>query len=113
MSAELVAALEAATGPSRELDARIWLEAVEKPRPGDKLDKDIIGRWPHYTASLDAALTLVPEGYTRSLYFGGNWPAEAKLWRHHDYSGQQDIEAEAKTIALALCIAALRARGAA
>lgn len=51
---ELLAALEAATGPNRDLDAEIWLLAT----PGAASGYLIVV--PEFTASLDAALTLVP-----------------------------------------------------
>lgn len=56
---ELLERVKAATGPDRELDAAIWYALVEQPRPGNKIDRDMISRWPEYTSSLDAALALV------------------------------------------------------
>ena len=52
--AELIAALEAATEPSWELDAEI-ARAIGAPVYPDL-------RAHRYTSSIDAALTLVPEG---------------------------------------------------
>ena len=112
---ELLAALEAATGPSRELDAEIaasekwtrfsdyWLSPSGRQRQYHP---------PAYTASLDSALTLVPEG--RMWFVGHMDPSDmryaatiseignigAALWR--------GVHA---TPALALVIAAIRARG--
>lgn len=67
---ELIAALEAADGPSRELDAEIALasgEFITKPgREGMFARKDapnqFSGYVPPYTSSIDAALTLAKEG---------------------------------------------------
>ncbi len=96
MKAELEALAvrcEAATGPDRELDALI---------------NDIAGRrptMPAYTASLDAAMTLVPEGY---LYGIGNPEGAA----HAVVSESPDAlidPVKAATPALALCAASLRA----
>lgn len=52
--------VEALSGGDRGVDASIWYALVEKPRQGDRLDKDIMGKWPTYTASLDAAISLLP-----------------------------------------------------
>jgi hypothetical protein len=109
----VLALLEAATAGSRGLDAQIWLAFIERPRPGDKLDRDIIGKWPAYTTSLDAALTLVPDQLTPTI--GQNvhhrtWVASVNelsadgeprsvAWGQHFSSGP-----------IALCIAALTAR---
>ena len=65
---------------------------------------------PHYTASLDAAMTLVPEGFdwlrkdfrTMTVVMPA---ADQKAWGRH-------IDATGATPALALCAAALRARDA-
>lgn len=59
-------------------------------------------------AYLDAALTLVPEGYTFSLY--GDGCAGVSPIGHPDDLPTADCEAA--TPALALCAAALRARAA-
>ena len=110
---ELIAALEATTGPSRELDWGIheWIWGVTAPR---------INRMqpPTYTSSLDAALTLVPEGWASGSiaeerrvigYVHNNQPAfigvgacdnPAKIWHEVRHPGR----------AIALCIAALKAR---
>lgn len=88
MHEELIAALEKATGPDRELDARIWCHLngkkyighatpygereglfvqVEYTKPPKRTRK--VTNFPHVphalcvTASIDAALTLVPEGW--------------------------------------------------
>jgi hypothetical protein len=56
---ELIERVESGTGADRGIDAQVWLSVVEKPRLGDKIDKDMIGRWPEYTSSLDAVLALI------------------------------------------------------
>ena len=70
MTAELTARLESADGPDRELDAAIarsigWGCVVRDPEAQNKYvcwrKHYRSGEWimlPHYTASLDAALTL-------------------------------------------------------
>jgi hypothetical protein len=87
---------EQAAGPDRELDAEIarflvltGAEDIARSRYG----------WSYFTASLDAAVTLVPEGcgwmVMKNVAKVGRWPKRAS------------------TPALALCAAALRARAAA
>ena len=118
--AELIAALEAATGPSRELDAEIWFSGaalVNGPVKKGFDDyggahrthwtKGSIGIWDdkllNYTASLDAALMLVPEGMM--------WDVES---RNAAFVGFASAPVRqfviGSTPAIALCIAALRAR---
>ena len=110
---------EQATGPDRELDADIWLLCV--PGAARKhtsyfhkasgrecvIDetRDVTGRLiivPAYSASLDAALTLVPDGSPASLIIFANKRSFAEC--------EDDNQREAATPALALCAAALRAR---
>lgn len=100
----LIARLEAATEGSTELSATIG--------------RDVMGHVPHdpvvpYTTSLDAALTLVPDSAEWSVerrLSKGMLPAYASIWA----IGARDIDFHAngsgKTPAIALCIAALRAR---
>ena len=124
---QLAARIEALDGPSREVDAEIyaWVRMSlygspeAYPAPSGK------GRvvcWyksgthgttiaPRYTASLDAAMSLVPEGASWEMrWFSGDkksWitffpPGDAEDDYFHIYN--------ARTPALALCAAALRAR---
>ena len=93
--ADLIAALEKAEGPSRELDAEI-----RKHVPGDYL--------PAFTASLDAALTLVPDRRAweiKSTYWSADKRPAACVVRP-DGVRRYGLGA---TPAIALCIAALRA----
>jgi len=102
--------VEGLDGPDREVDAAIWYAVFERPRPGDKIDKDIIGKWPRYTASMDAAMTLVPEGYCVSAM--GEVPDDCDwyccLWGENESEGEP--ERRAKTLPLAITSATLRAR---
>lgn len=101
---ELADRVEGASGPDRELDEHIK-RTVEGWHAKARFDNP-----PTYTASLDAAMSLVPEGvwfhlsdYRKGL---GETGAEAHL-----YGRSADWKAEAATPALALTAAALRARG--
>lgn len=132
---DLIARLEAAEEGSRELDAEIELSRRKFLgiivgagwAANYVLDKGPVLGWiwdgknltsqlkaPHYTTSIDAALTLVPEGVQWC------WKVE----RHHDefsavltfwagigekHSGPF-VAGDAATPALALCAAALKAR---
>ena len=114
---DLIERLEAATEGSRELDLICWdapeglqdIGCYEDPAAGC-LDGDIYYA-PHYTTSIDAALTLVPEGLS---------------WRYDSALGYVELfdlgkspilvsaNLEDPTLgghgpALAICIASLRA----
>lgn len=123
----LIERLESATEGSRELDRAIeeWRLDPYDEAPFHLRDESI----PHYTTSLDAALTLVPEhcSYTVRGHVGKNARrgkrfsgavsreltyATGKVWFHGTaIIGQWT--ADAKSPAFAMCIAALRARDAA
>lgn len=93
---KLAERVEALSGPDRAVD---WELHVFDGLVG----VGMYGAHPHYTASLDAAMTLVPEG----VVFDVGWL--------HDMSQARGCVAGKKaayaaTPALALCAAALRAR---
>ncbi len=125
MSADLIARLEVATEGSHDLDYEIYRAVNEYARnwlhdypPGDV---------PRFTRSVDAALSLLPEGMAVDILFG---PAglfnEATVWRPvkgEDDQGRrttsyEPFEAKANhdghlrqnTPALVVCIAAMKAR---
>lgn len=115
---DLAARCEAAEGPDRELDCLIreTLDPRWKPEwrvlyygkpTGEHVDRDDGDRFvasPNYTASIDAAMKLVPEGWEWELENTGSdtfGPFVAKFGQLRDV--------EAKTLPLAICAAALRA----
>lgn len=120
---ELIEKLEAAPEGSRELDAEIarWAH-------GDAayLDQPYSTPMP-YTTSLDAAMTLIPEGRTYGVgetrYYTHPLTSEtlepdgkifgwARVTKDTPIvASGEEFEAEAPTPALALTIAALKARG--
>jgi hypothetical protein len=118
---DLIARLEAASGPSRELDeaiARHLGAPLDRHESGDfwRLTEPWAG-WSHhypmpkFTASIDNALTLVPEGWSRQVGDSENrMHAQAVLGR--SYPTNRNVYVEARTMPIALCIAALRARSA-
>lgn len=127
---------EAATGPDRVIDGLVHVAAnpdtpwIIGHEPGRFPRKAIYGTLsdfrdallgengadfadainaPAYTASIDAAMTLVPEGVNIGLHIDHNgcdcaWSSRAIGWQPRVVPGN--------TPALALCAAALRARAA-
>lgn len=103
---ELLAALDAATGPSRELDYAI---AAAVGWPDAPYSKQHARR---YTESMDAALTLVP--VERMWFVGHMDPSDmryAATISEIGNIGAASWRGVHATPALALCIAAIRARG--
>lgn len=115
---DLIAALEKATGPSRELDAEIarqlgWV-CLDLRRPlrreGWMIPDGTTATLPKFSASLDTALTLVWEDWT--------WDADASApergidWRLHPpiEEERRSVEGTHRLAPIALCIAALKAR---
>jgi hypothetical protein len=133
---DLIRRLEAAAEGSEELDALViahlvggsieqskingrWclyvgVDGRGRPRswePRTPLEQELYraeihGRGP--TRSLDGALTLVPEGYAWDVESDGS----VSVWRHSYGEHRSAEDAMAATPALAVCIAALRARAA-
>lgn len=97
---DLIAALESAQEGSLELDDRVHALLLDVLPSTAKAAREAFGELtvPRYTTSLDAALTLV-DGDRWTVYSG---PARAVVGLHDGHNGA--------TPALALCIAALKAR---
>lgn len=129
MANELIAKLEAATGPDRALDGEIfkacypnrdWLEFADGWCARDPDDGCAFDVAPKYSASIDAALTLVPEGWGGSIHFSEDRPdcelhCTVSLGRSYPtnanaYAGKSGKDATRASVALAICIAALRAK---
>jgi hypothetical protein len=134
---ELAERCEKATGPDRELDAMLAVAVdfvAENSNPpsarslhsdygGSNSYADIGAHWPRlprYTASLDAAMTLVPDGClatVRQLWDGPERHGYAIVSTYSDDAEEcdgkfhlDDYTGLAATPALALCAAALKAR---
>jgi hypothetical protein len=105
---DLAERCEKATGPDYRLDNEI-AAAVGRSPPHGSIETYIEGqhgRW--FTASLDAAMTLVPEGFDWII---GH--TNSGLTIHAEVGGRGgEYQRFAATPALALCAAALRARDA-
>jgi hypothetical protein len=96
---ELIATLETATGTSYDLDVIIW-NHIGRP---DTRTHDGTPCVLCYTASIDAALTLVPAEM--------DWCISIIEPGPYAVVGNNNPAYMAHTPALALCIAALKARG--
>lgn len=110
--ADIIAKLEQATEGSRELDAEIaaatWDGAqVSKTRPWLVTQHGINRDPPRYTTSIDAARTLVPKSKAIALDIFADGTALCGLEDSPDLTNGTDVY---PTPALALCIAALKAR---
>ena len=125
----LIERIEAATGGERELDAEIWLACT----PGATRDKwsyihkatgrectvdetrDATDRLiivPSYTTSIDAALTLLPDGFKWKCGYSRHVPHNAEVIDYSAHTGTFIGESDASRC-LALLAAILRARQAA
>jgi hypothetical protein len=122
---ELIAALETATGPSRDLDAEIaavaGVQCRSRRTAGGKnkgrewlVDTDAGGieMWSHhppaYTGSMDAILVLVPSTWQ---WHCGTCNEDDMPWATlTDTDTWADYGAEAATPTLALCSACIKAR---
>ena len=103
---ELIAKLEALDGPDRNVDAEIYHTIKQGVGCGSTHDA------PLFTASIDAAITLLDK---HALWAVGNMEdgSFARLcWPQPDGSFLDGYyNATATTPAIALCIAALKAKG--
>jgi hypothetical protein len=97
---------EQATGPDRELDRAVWY-ALQDILSGDP------AHGPTYTASLDAAMALLPPNWKlRQMQFSAPC-ADDRKWHlnlHGGREGEDTFVGRGASIALALTAACLRAR---
>lgn len=119
---DLIERLSAATGPDRELDGDIAWAVGAAPvgafRMSGHLDGGVFGTgahtsWaaPSYTASIDAALTLLPEGVNHHGYGMTPNGVDAYVSRNSVASGHWIQEGTHPTsIPIAIAIAALKER---
>jgi|SRR6185503_2474488 len=117
--AEIIARLENATGPSIELDEEIRLavgaESINYGSAEGLVSTDECCGPPEYTSSLDVALTLMPDGWNIKLERfadGDLWQCFISRYVDHqkEYYASWDAKFVAYPPAIALTIAALRAR---
>lgn len=112
---EIAGKLTEATRPDRELDAAIGvvagLRVVDEGHPLGLQCYTARGQsvpLPRYTSSLDAAMSLVPEGFHTELAMQDRHSLRWKWSLRGGFGVRHD--ARAGTAALALCAAALHAR---
>jgi hypothetical protein len=114
--AGLIERLEKATRPDRELDCAIFVATAESPFVSYYPDCVLatlggfsarleISDIEKFTSSIDAALTLVPEGQEWQL---GSAHLVSTYWA--EVIASDCYKAKGTTPAIALCIAALKAR---
>lgn len=124
--------LAAADGPDRDMNVEIaqalGLSVGYAGTGMIPFDEETGNPLPNWVFSLDDAFTLVPEGLSASATRQGNLRGAAEIWRWvpekyaEMYGGPEELRRRngsfahqnvgAATPALALCIAALRARAA-
>lgn len=103
---QLIERLQGLDGPDREVDLLImrWVQNIGGD-PRNAL---------HYTASIDAALTLVPDGWKlRQMNLSAPCADDRKWWLnlYGGKMGEDTFTGSGATPAIAIVIAALRARG--
>lgn len=127
---DLVARLEKATGPDRDIDEliaeavgyKVCSETQAYGRSWNSPSGYFIGAAPKFTDSLDAAVTLIPEGWAWSVHVGGCYATGRLLKPRAELAEAVETQfgpavgirsqIEAATPAIAICIAALKARAA-
>lgn len=100
---DLILRLERTTGPDRELDKEIN-RAVKYLHRKE-------GYALHFTSSNDAAMQLVPEGWSIQIRRYASGKGLAEIWDHERLSESKRLySVESVTPEIATCIAALKAR---
>jgi len=117
---ELAERVEKAGGPDRELDGAICLAlgwTLQKMKGDSRPYYRKPGEAAYYmrseplafTSSFDSAMTLVPEGWSKQVSLSENGQhATAVLGR--SYPTNKSVYQDGRTMPLAMCVAALRAR---
>lgn len=105
---KLIERLEAATEGSRHLDSIIHWQRFDGIGTGYRQDA------PAYTSSIDVAMTLFKsrDGYgaLHMFWFEGSKGATVKAFPFDEADEADMIRVTARTLPLAICIAALKAR---
>lgn len=104
---EVIKKLEAAPGPDRTLDEEIWRSHGGSP----------YSYTPTYTASIDAAIRLVPSGWDWQVYSNaedspgnGFFIGPFALCEDLKHDARRGAGGGGATPALALCVAALKSK---
>lgn len=113
---ELIAALELAQGPSRELDAGIDMLVSKWSHPRKAVHADIQEEFvlptvPHFTSSIDAAIALVERvlpGWRGSVQFG-KFHEVVNAYISADHDAADELASHAMP-AIAVVLSTLRAK---
>lgn len=124
---DLIEQLQSADGPNRGFDAALakhWGHTVCSDQGrwrvyGGAVSRTNKRKLPAYTSDLNAALTLLPDGWewTAGVFRGeddNGPPFFADCGNFEEPNGNEDctyFEARGQTPAIAICIAALKAKG--
>lgn len=111
---DLLERIAAGEGPDRDIDFTLAKRSgavpafVDEFKDGAAWNQGIGWDVFSYTASVDAAMTLIPKGWGGSLHIEerGKW-AIVKLGRSHPTNAE--VTVEARTLPRAICLAALKA----
>lgn len=102
---------EQATGPDRELDAAIYIVVVRGENPADfRINPQFAAYIPKYTASLDAARSISDAMLIHASDIGADGLPMVGLVADTSTSPPIEHTGIARTLELAWCAAALRAR---
>ena len=117
---ELIKKLEAADGPSRELDTEILSSVFKIMQPktptGQSLSiSDVLNapRTPLFTGSIDAAMMVIPDGWEWDIKFGMHTDRNifiVEMGEHIEIEHPEPLQECAPCLPIAICIAALHAR---
>lgn len=113
---DLIKLLEAMTGPARSVDVEIGrLQGVLVMQHDEETGANHEHTYFEYTKSIDDALTLVPEGWAWFVErIDGFSNGDARLWlpaqKTRGYIKENFDARNAANPAIAICIAALKAR---
>lgn len=118
MTDSIITRLEGLTGPDRDIDIElaplVGIRVVDEGHPLGRCYYDKNGHGvplPAFTASIDAALTLVPEGWALLLAIAPHKTICDVHEKPLGEVGRWPGHAEAPTPAIAVCLASLRAQG--
>lgn len=125
---DLIDRLEKATGPDRSLDQAIaliafpdcelWSPELWSGGPNEYIKREKPELWYdqilHYTQSMDAAMSLLPASFWGSIEWAGTTESHKQSWPLVKLgTGDIRLSAQANTLPLTICIAALKAKAAA
>lgn len=105
---DLISRLQSATGPDRELDEAIgnWLWSHGDKKPWECFDYGPDGPGKKFTASIDVALTLLPNNL--AVHEMGHVHPDRREWYVYIVTSDQAWQGRHAVPAIAMCITALK-----